>query len=733
MMLSSLAIAHPRKVIAFWVGFLLLGGVLALGLNGEVKAGGFNDPRGEAFVGQQVKERAFDDPPNTAQIVLSAATPITERTLDEVRQAASSIDGVTGTVDSRTAPVLTTPDGTTQVVDVAFSVDNTTTQNRIETLRAAVADSLTDDRVTSSVTGAPALDYDLNAQSKKDALHAEMIAFPLLIIILLVVFQSVGPVLVALAVAAVSLAGVQGIGYLLARVTDISNLYVTGASLIGLAVSVDYSIFILKRFREGLDAGQDAHTAALSADATAGRAVRFGGIAVIAALAALFISRNMVFSTIALSGIVVTVIALAATATLLPAVLSLTGSKLFFGNFRIPGRRRRAGGDRLGLALRHPRWTATIVAAALALLALPMSTIELQVPVASADVLPESADSRRALDQLDGKIDARQLFPVEVVIATPSTDGIGSAYAASTQIVDAARTSGRVTSVIALTDLDTDLSTLDDQMSTDGQILAADGTGRPLARTVDGTTFTRVIVYSTEPPDSTRTHDLVDTLRAATDDLAVTTYVTGATAQGADFDLLVATSIPWIVGAVLVISVLLLGWTFRSRWLPLIAVALNALVVSAALGILTLLWRWWHSESINSVTPVLMFAIIFGLSMDYMVVMVSRMQEEYAHHPEHLTAISRGSAKTARLVLSAAIIMIGVFLSFLVAEVDIVQQLGIGLAIAVALDALIVRPFLMPATMAALGPRIWGHTAPRHENTHQDRSPSSDDHVSVGI
>lgn len=731
MMLSSLAIAHPRKVIAFWVGFLLLGGVLALGLNGEVKAGGFNDPRGEAFVGQQVKERAFDDPPNTAQIVLSAATPITERTLDAVRQAASSVDGVTGTVDSRTAPVLTTPDGTTQVVDVAFSVDNTTTQNRIETLRAAVADSLTDDRVTSSVTGAPALDYDLNAQSKKDALHAEMIAFPLLIIILLVVFQSVGPVLVALAVAAVSLAGVQGIGYLLARVTDISNLYVTGASLIGLAVAVDYSIFILKRFREGLDAGQDAHTAALSADATAGRAVRFGGIAVIAALAALFISRNMVFSTIALSGIVVTVIALAAIATLLPAVLSLTGSKLFFGNFRIPGRRRRVGGDRLGLALRHPRWTATIVAAALALLALPMSTIELQVPVASADVLPESADSRRALDQLDGKIDARQLFPVEVVIATPSTDGIGSAYAASTQIVDAARTSGRVTSVIALTGLDTDLSTLDNQMSTDGQIL--DGTGRPLARTVDGTTFTRVIVYSTEPPDSTSTHDLVDTLRAATDDLAVTTYVTGATAQGADFDLLVATSIPWIVGAVLVISVLLLGWTFRSRWLPLIAVALNALVVSAALGILTLLWRWWHSESINSVTPVLMFAIIFGLSMDYMVVMVSRMQEEYAHHPQHLTAISRGSAKTARLVLSAAIIMIGVFLSFLVAEVDIVQQLGIGLAIAVALDALIVRPFLMPATMAALGPRIWGHTAPRHENTHQDRSPRSDDHVSVGI
>ena len=190
-------------------------------------------------------------------------------------------------------------------------------------------------------------------------------------------------------------------------------------------------------------------------------------------------------------------------------------------------------------------------------------------------------------------------------------------------------------------------------------------------------------------------------------------YVSGATAQGNDFDQLVEKSIPWIIGAVLMISLALLGWAFRSWRLPLLAVILNGLVVSAAMGLLSLLWKAFTGDSINSVTPIVIFAIVFGLSMDYMVLMASRIKEEFAQGASHERSIILGVTRTSWLVTSAAIIMIGVFLSFMVAEISIVRELGLGLALAVAMDALIVRPLLMPSVLRIMNPSVWGvqHTS----------------------
>ena len=174
-----------------------------------------------------------------------------------------------------------------------------------------------------------------------------------------------------------------------------------------------------------------------------------------------------------------------------------------------------------------------------------------------------------------------------------------------------------------------------------------------------------------------------------------------------EFDQLVETSIPWIIGVVFLISLALLSWAFRSWQLPTLAVILNGLVVSSAMGLLSLVWKISTGNSINSVTPVVIFAIVFGLSIDYMVLMASRMREEFTKSHKHVESITRGVSKTSRLVISAAIIMIGVFLSFMVAEISIVRELGLGLAMAVAIDALIVRPFLLPSTITLLGPKIW--------------------------
>ena len=156
------------------------------------------------------------------------------------------------------------------------------------------------------------------------------------------------------------------------------------------------------------------------------------------------------------------------------------------------------------------------------------------------------------------------------------------------------------------------------------------------------------------------------------------------------------------------ISLALLGWAFRSWRLPILAVALNGLVVSAAMGLLSFIWKAVTGDSINSVTPIVIFAIVFGLSMDYMVLMASRMKEEFVKTARHRHAIALGIAKTSRLVIFAAIIMIGVFLSFMVAEISIVREIGLGLAMAVAMDALIVRPLLLPSVLTLIGPSVWG-------------------------
>ena len=161
----------------------------------------------------------------------------------------------------------------------------------------------------------------------------------------------------------------------------------------------------------------------------------------------------------------------------------------------------------------------------------------------------------------------------------------------------------------------------------------------------------------------------------------------------------------------MLISLALLGWAFRSWRLPVLAVALNGLVVSAAMGLLSFIWKAVTGDSINSVTPIVIFAIVFGLSMDYMVLMASRMKEEFVKTARHRHAIALGIAKTSRLVIFAAIIMIGVFLSFMVAEIRIVREIGLGLAMAVAMDALIVRPLLLPSILTLIGPSVWGGTS----------------------
>ena len=474
---------------------------------------------------------------------------------------------------------------------------------------------------------------------------------------------------------------------------------------------MDYSLFIIKRYREELADGVDYAPALATAMRTAGRSVFLSALAVVVALSALFVPRLMVFTSIGLAGVLVTGVSLALAMTLLPAVLILMGRRIHWGSLRTR-RSAKARRARQVASTSRIRSLAIMVGlvAVFGALAYPMTGITLQVPTASASILPTHMDSRQGIDQLRKDIGTAGLFPIQVVLTATDGQQLLSAVRSADAV---AKLQSQTSSVQSVDTMGLPGAALQQASHGDLSALPA-GASRAFGQmwtSSGGHLVTRLVVLTNADPDSAAAHDLVAALRK---DLppalpgGIGTAVTGATAQGADFDTVVVSSVPAILAIVALATLLLLTWAFRSWRLPLLALALNALVVSASLGVLTVVFQWFFNSPVNSVTPLLLFAIMFGLSMDYMVIMISRMRELYIAGLSHTEAVAGGLRRTAGLVNGAALIMVAVFASFGTAEISIVRQLGLGLATAVTLDAVVVRVLLMPAVLRVMGPKVWG-------------------------
>jgi RND superfamily putative drug exporter len=718
--LAHLAVTRPKTVIAGWLLLLALAVPFALQLEGALKTGGFSDPRGESVKAQQTLERAFDEAPNSLLVVLHSKDGSVENAIGQARKAVQR-EGVSTVTDRTTHPEWLSKDGRTTFLQVGFTSDNTTVQNLVPDLQDDVRDAVGND-VEADVTGAPALDYALNVLSKEDVTRAEMIAFPVLFVVLLLVFRSVAAMVVPLLMAGVTLMATQAIGYGMTQFTDVNSLFTNIVSMVGLAVAVDYSLFIVKRFREELAAGRAVPDALDRTMRTVGHSVVFSGLAVVVALSALFIPRAMSFTSIALGGVAVSLVAVAIAVTLLPAVLSLLGHRINWGTLRRrkntteTGASRRAGADdRSGNRFtRRPGLVLAGLAVAFVALAAPAAQLTLRVPVASADILPADDSARIGMERIKQDIGVREMFPVQVVLTTDA-DQADALLKSATDIASYARSAPGADKVQSVEPFS---PSLDDPASLD----TAARTALDQLWTRDGANLiTRVVITPSADPDSSSAHHLVDDLRDHLDDRTqpeVTVQLAGATATGSDFDDLVLRSAPLVVLSVALLSFLILLYAFRSVLLPLLALAFNIAVVGASLGFLALV-SGSDDHSINSVTPLMLFAVMFGLSMDYMVIMISRMRETYLDGISHRQAVLGGLARTAGLVNGAAAIMVAVFASFTSAQISIVRELGISLAAAVILDAVVIRRLVMPATLLLIGDRIWG----RHRRTGQ-QSPA---------
>ena len=502
------------------------------------------------------------------------------------------------------------------------------------------------------------------------------------LLVLLVVFGTVVSAVIPIGLSIVAVgAGIGGI-MLLAGTMEVSVSAVPVAGLVGLGVGVDYALFVVARYRENRVTGQENRLALGDAMATSGAAVIFAGGTVVVATAALAITGVGILTSIGLATSIMVLSSVAAAVTLLPALLSLLGDRIDSGRVVRRHRPAKTAQDtawwRFGHRVASRPWP-YLLGSVIALLVVAAPALALQTAFPAAGDAPAETTHRQAYDLLAEGFGPGINGPLTVVadLHAPGVTADG--------VQGLARDLAAVPGMASVGDA---------QISTDG-----------------GTAV--LTALPTSGPADPATSATIDRVRAA---LPGNAYVTGITATTDDLNAQLDKTLPLFIGAVVGVAFLLLMLVFRSVVVPLKAALMNLLSIGAAYGVLVAVFQWgWGSSllglagptPITSIIVVIMFPILFGLSMDYEVFLLSRIKEEYDVTGDNTESVARGLAGTGRVVTSAALIMVVVFLSFVSSPVPSLKMLGLGLATAILVDATIIRMVLVPATMALLGKANW--------------------------
>ncbi len=550
------------------------------------------------------------------------------------------------------------------------------------------------------VTGQPAIQRDLDRVFAADLRRGQAIALPVALLVLLAVFGLSLAVAIPFVFAACTIAGtllvVWALAHSLSMVTYVSNL----VELIGLALAIDYSLLIVHRFREELGRGYEVPAALSRTMATAGRSVVFSGLAVAAGLALLLLMPVPFLRSMGVGGLLIPLASIAAALTLQPALLSLLGRRV--GVSAALGGRNGDGGFWARLARAIMRRPLVFLAAGSAVLAAAA------VPALSLELSPGSFAS------ISG--DRPSLVGLRLL-----RDGIGAGAIAPTHVVVDTGAPGGAATVATRAAVDR----LGDRLVLDPEALIVASGSRPPY--VDPSRrYARVIVAGRHEYGEPESRRFVERLRrelvpAAGFPAGTRVVAGGAPPQGVDFLDRAYGAFPWLVLGILVLTFLVLLRAFRSLLLPLKAVLLNLLTTAAVYGLLVAVCQWGvgadilgieQTDQIEGWIPVFLFAVLFGLSMDYEVFMVTRMREVWDETGDNAHAVAAGLERTGRIVTAAALIMAAAFCGFLAGSVTGLKQLGLALALGVLIDATLVRGVLVPALMALLGRFNWWLPAP---------------------
>jgi RND superfamily putative drug exporter len=658
------AAAHPWRVVSAWAIALVASiAIIALLLSGALTAeNGFTGtPESQqarnliaARGGQpdRVVESVIVRPATAAATVAAALRRLPADTVTSVGAAVPSRDGSVALI-----PVVLTG----KLADAGSHAGKV-----IDAARTAAASS----GATTLVAGQGSIDHDTQQVAKSDLSTGESLGIPVALIILLLVFGAVVSALLPVMLAGVAIVVSLALTALVGQAFDISFFVTNMITMMGLAVGIDYVLFIVSRYREERAAGLEKLAAIERAGQTASRAVLFSGITVVVALVGMLIVPTTIFVSLATGAILVVLSAVAAAMTLLPAVLSLLGDRIEAGRVSrlVPARlrRRRTGigfwGRSVASVMRHPVVSVTAATGLLLLAAIPYFSID--TGSAGVTTLPATLQARQGFEVLQREFTVGRIAPAEIPVS-------GADEAA------------RITAAIA---------------------------GDPRFGTPTLNDGVLDVPVNADPTSATATA-AVRHLRTISD-----SPVGGQTSNNIDYVDIVNHYLPIVFAVVLGLSFLVLLIAFRSVVVPLVAMAMNLLSVGAAYGLLVLVGQRGYGadllgftrvDTIEAWIPLFLFSVLFGLSMDYHVFLLSRIRERWDLTHDTEDSITYGITSSARLITGAAAIMVAVFGGFAAGQLVMFQQMGFGLAVAVLIDATIVRTVLVPATMKLLGRWNW--------------------------
>jgi len=696
-----------RWVLAAWVSIVVLALPFASKQTDHLTGGGFDVPGSQSMKVSESLQEDFGSQADGISVVLKAAPGATaaerDRAVARVRAQVATLDDITLPPSAAAAARRQLRQQDVVVVPLRSDLSSDELIDPAATLREDLNPGDANAGVTPYLVGQPTIWAGMQEISKEDLSKAESSGFPIVAIILLVVFGSLAAAALPLALGFVSVLVTGALIYFISLQMTTSVFVTNMASMIGIGVAVDYSLFILARYREEREAGLGRGEARARALSTSGLAVSFSGLAVIISLAGLWMVDNQALRSMALGAMTVVAVSILTAITLLPALIAMLGDRVLPGGvvgkveafFRRRFYRRHTAEQ---LAAEHNRfwrawttrvmgrpWTAVIgVSAVLLFLASPL--LSLDTGTEALAQFPKDSDvrvgSELASDQLGGGTD-----PVQIVASFEGRPGAEGKVAVA------------------------------------GFVRELEGTRGIAAVAPPVFAGNDVLIQATPkaPSESDAAAALVDRLRDTVVPGSVLAQsaevnVGGETARSHDVRGQIGGSMWKIILFVLSLSFLVLMVMLRSLILPLKAVLMNLLSIGAAFGVLVAIFQWgWldgflgfeSQGALDTINIPLIFAIVFGLSMDYEVFLMSRIRERYMLHGDNERAVAEGLSTSARTISSAALIMTAVFGVFVLTGVPSIKELGLGSAIAIALDATLVRLILVPAAMKLMGRWNW--------------------------
>jgi putative drug exporter of the RND superfamily len=685
--------ARPRLSLLVALVLTALAVLAGSGVADRMGSGGWQDPAAESTYATQALEREFpDSQPNLLLLVDSGRASVDSpavaaeaRRLAARLAAEKGVEGV-GSYWRSGAPTLRAEDGHEALIAARVTGDEKAMDDTLRRLAPSYRGTRGPVKVT--LGGPVAVRYEMQKTIKEDLTRAELIALPVTLLLLVMVFGSAVAALLPLGIGIVSILGTNAVLRGLTEITDVSVFALNLTTALGLGLAIDYALFVVRRFREELATGADPLTAVGTTLRTAGRTVLFSALTVAVSLAAMLLFPQYFLRSFAYAGMAVVLLAAAAALILLPAALVLLGHRVDALDLRRlfrRGRPPRASGEEgtawartASLVMRRAPFFALGTTAVLILLGLPF----LGVRFGTADdrQLPSTSESHVVQQHI------RDGFP-------------GSPGAGLEVLAEGGATAAQYAGYKA------EIAALPDVLRVDGPLVKGDAA------------YFSVLPRGEAVDDSAQR--LVGDLRAA--DAPFETKVTGTAAVLVDSKHAIAEQLPWAAAFIAVVTLLLVFLLTGSVVIPLQAVLLNALSLTAMFGAVVWVFQDGHLSgllgftspgSIETTLPVIMFCVAFGLSMDYGVFLLSRIKEEHDKTGDHRGAVRHGLQRTGGLITAAAVILAVVMVAIGTSRVTNTKMLGLGIALAVLMDAMVVRSLLVPAIMRLTGRATWWAPGP---------------------